>query len=111
MAKPFTSKTAAEQAGRAHSARRALKIPAKSILDGLPGANAAQRALIAERLSQMPISCRGVYLRAMRGKSLRSAATAFCLECVGWDRSAVRSCTAPACPLHPYRPFRGEIER
>jgi hypothetical protein len=53
----------------------------------------------------MPETCRRTYLRAMQGKSLSAAVKAFCMECVGWDRQEVARCTAPACPLYPYRPF------
>lgn len=26
-----------------------------------------------------------------------------CLECVGWSYETVKACTAPTCPLFPYR--------
>jgi len=61
---------------------------------------------IAKRLEQMPSWSRIRYMKAMRGKSPTTAITAFCLECVGWQRQEVSLCTAPACPLYPYRPFR-----
>jgi len=65
----------------------------------------AQESAIAKRLSDMPETCRRTYLRAMQGKSLSAAVKAFCMECVSWDRGEVARCTAPACPLYPYRPF------
>ena len=65
-----------------------------------------QEKAVLERLKIMPESCRRGYLRAMGGRSQKAAIKAFCLECVGWDRKAVASCTATACPLYPYRPFR-----
>ena len=46
------------------------------------------------------------FRRAYTGKSLRAAVNAFCIECNGFDPAAVRDCTAPACPLFPYRPGR-----
>jgi len=61
---------------------------------------------IARRVGEMPATCRRNYLQAMSGKSLAAGVKAFCLECIGWDRSEVTACTAPACPLHPYRPFQ-----
>ena len=67
-----------------------------------------QESAIAKRLSDMPETCRRTYLRAMQGRSLAAAVKAFCMECVGWDRSEVARCTAPACPLYPYRPFGRE---
>ena len=65
-------------------------------------------AAIARRLSDMPETCRRTYLRAMQGRSMSAAVKAFCMECVSWDRSEVARCTAPACPLYPYRPFGRE---
>jgi len=67
--------------------------------------DAGQEAAIARRLESMPETCRRTYLRAMQGKSLSAAVKAFCMECVSWDRGEVARCTAPACPLYPYRPF------
>jgi len=37
----------------------------------------------------------------------REAIKAQCLEYVGWLREEARACTAPACPLYPYRSFVG----
>ena len=71
----------------------------------------AQESAIAKRLSDMPETCRRTYLRAMQGRSLSAAVKAFCMECVSWDRQEVARCTAPACPLYPYRPFGREKGR
>ena len=43
------------------------------------------------------------YRKAMRGRSPRTAIRLACLECVGWQPGEVRHCTAPDCPLYPYR--------
>jgi hypothetical protein len=48
---------------------------------------------------------------AANPKSLRLAITAKCWECMGGGldpgtREAIRSCTSPACPLYPLRPFQ-----
>ncbi len=68
----------------------------------------ARQSAIAERAKQMPKSCLATYLKATRGKaSPRAAIKAFCTECVGWNRQEVHRCTATACPLWMYRPFRG----
>lgn len=61
---------------------------------------------IAFKRGQMPARYRGFYDRAMAGNSRLAAMTSFCLECVGWDKKEVALCTAPACPLYPYRPYR-----
>ncbi|KKL63963.1 hypothetical protein LCGC14_2169840 [marine sediment metagenome] len=61
---------------------------------------------IADRLKEMPETCRSHYRKAMRGRSQRSAITAQCLECVGWVRNEVELCTDSGCPLYPFRPFQ-----
>ena len=61
---------------------------------------------IAKRRAEMPETCRGVYDKAVAGKSLRAAVNAFCLECVGWKRQEITQCTSPACPLYAARPYR-----
>jgi hypothetical protein len=63
---------------------------------------------IAERRSQMPKSYRATYDRAVKGKSLRAAVNAQCLECVCWQRKEVTLCTDLACPLYAVRPYRAQ---
>ena len=64
----------------------------------------AQLKAIAKRTADMPVSFRRRYLRAMKGRSITTAVKAQCFECHGWDRDGPEQCTAPACPLFPYRP-------
>ena len=61
--------------------------------------------VIEEKIRRMPESCRKNYRKAMEGRSIRGAVTAFCLECVGYIRAEVTVCSAHACPLYPYRPY------
>jgi len=69
----------------------------------------ARRAAVDERALQMPKVYQAAYLRAANGKaSPRAAIRAHCLECMGWARAEVSRCTAPACPLYPYRPYQGD---
>ena len=64
---------------------------------------------ISDRVFQMPKASVSTYLKATRGKaSPRVAIKAFCMECVGWNRTEVTKCTALACPLWMYRPFQRE---
>lgn len=99
---------------RARQARRqkagtsvaVTEIPAQERVSRL---DPARRPFVERRLSQMPNHCRNTYLRAIGGRSPRAAIKAFCLECVGWQRAEVVRCTAPACPLWSYRPFRKEL--
>ena len=86
--------------------RRVMKSPQEALKKAALGLGASTEALILKRLIEMPSSCRKLYLRAMSGKSLRAAASAQCIECVGWQRDEVRECTDPACPLYRYRPFK-----
>jgi len=61
---------------------------------------------IDERLNQMPSLYRSTYRRAVRGKSLRAAINAQCLECCGWQRVEVAACTDTGCPLYAVRPYQ-----
>ena len=61
---------------------------------------------IAERRAQMPRSYKATYDKAVKGKSLRAAINAFCLECVCWQRKEVTLCTDLACPLYAVRPYQ-----
>ena len=63
-----------------------------------------QRQQIAERRAQMPKLYRGIYDKAMTGKSRKAAMRAFCLECMACQINEVFQCTDAACPLYPYRP-------
>ena len=33
----------------------------------------------------------------------RTAIKRFCVECFGWERAEVPECSAPLCPLYPFR--------
>ena len=63
-----------------------------------------RKAKIAERRTEIPRRYRGVYDKAVQGKSRKAAMRAFCLECCGWQVNEVFLCAALACPLYPYRP-------
>ena len=67
-----------------------------------------RREAVMARARQMPTKCRPGYILAAAGRaSPRAAIKAQCMECVGWVRSEVAACTALACPLWGYRPFKG----
>jgi hypothetical protein len=68
--------------------------------------NRTEEQQIQERRAQIPDIHKANYDKAMRGKSLRAASKAFCLECVGYMKEEVRQCTDLACPLYPYRPYK-----
>jgi hypothetical protein len=97
--------------------KRALQEGRKATLEHKNRSKTAQHAPIAmptapravqSRLSQIPARFKPQYKRAMSGRSMRAAVNAQCAECMGWEGlpDTVRYCTAPACPLHPYRPYR-----
>ena len=78
---------------------------------GDENASVDERILLkrARRLVTTPESCRGHFVAAWSGKCApRRAIKAFCLECVGFDRSAITECEAYACPLWGFRPFQKE---
>jgi len=60
--------------------------------------------------TDIPKKYRGIYDKAMEGKSRRAAIKAFCLECVHWQKEEIRLCTSPDCPLYLYRPYRDDLE-
>jgi len=48
-----------------------------------------------------------LFERVFAGKAPpRAAIKAFCLECLQFSDDAIKTCTAPACPLFQYRPFQ-----
>lgn len=61
---------------------------------------------IAEHKQQIPRAYRGIYQRAIEGKSLRAAVNAFCLQCCAYQRKEVTLCTALDCPMWIVRPYR-----
>ena len=66
---------------------------------------------IAERRGQMPDIHRANYDKAMKGRSMKAATKAFCLMCVQWQKEEVRLCSDLACPLYPYRPYKGSSKQ
>ena len=65
-----------------------------------------QQEQIKKRLANMPSIYRGHYRKAMRGRSMKAAIKAQCLECVNWARKEVELCTDSGCPLFLFRPFQ-----
>jgi len=49
---------------------------------------------------------RGIYRKAIKGKSLRACINAQCLDCCASQRDEVALCTDLACPLWAVRPYR-----
>ena len=56
------------------------------------------------RNDRMPESFRGAYRKSATSKAF--AIKAFCSECTGYDRAAVRDCSDTGCPLYNHRPFK-----
>ena len=52
------------------------------------------------KLATIPKKYHAMYLKAMSGKSRRTAIMARCRECMGWTSEP---CGCVACPLYPYR--------
>ncbi len=59
--------------------------------------------IVDEYELRIPPAYRGLYRRAITGRSRKSAVRAFCLECVGWSPKEVRLCVTKGCPLYMYR--------
>lgn len=58
----------------------------------------------------VPEKYRGIYEKAMKGKSRGAGVKAACLECCGYVRAEVGLCTDRECPLYPYRPYRSSAQ-
>lgn len=66
---------------------------------------------IAEVLAQSLPLYRAVKQRAFDGiASPRAAINAFCLECTGDNRAAIRDCTSFGCTLQKYRPYQTDAD-
>jgi hypothetical protein len=91
---------------RAAASRATAKNTTELIKQGGLDLDKGSEASVLRRLEDMPPGMRSAYVLALRGRSIRSAVTAFCRECVGWEREEVRRCTSHACPLYPYRPYK-----
>lgn len=63
------------------------------------------------KMTDVPKTYQRIWEKARTGKSLKSAAKCFCLECVGWLRVEVERCSSPNCPLFRYRPYMTDEER
>ena len=68
----------------------------------------AVRARVLAEVSEALPSARSHFVAAYAGKSRKAAITAFCVQCNGFDRDAIRQCSARACTLYPYRPYARE---
>jgi len=79
--------------------------PQRTLFRGLDGPEIdRKRAIRLADVQRYAPRYVGTFRRAYAGGSLRAAVTAQCVECMGFEVAAVRECTAPACPLWPYRP-------
>jgi hypothetical protein len=67
-------------------------------------------AAFLRRVAAIPRQYRRLYERVVgKGGGTRSEAIkVMCLECVGWEKKEVRYCTATACPLYRFRPYRSD---
>lgn len=73
--------------------------------------NSKRAKAINERRVLMPSSCRRLYDKATSGKSLRASIDSHCLECMGYSRSGIRSCTSYACSLYAVRPYQRTLKK
>jgi len=63
-------------------------------------------AKVKQKAKNVPQSARFLYEQAASGEaSGREAIKVFCIECMGYDREAVKECTSETCPLWMYRPL------
>ena len=79
---------------------------APGIINTAPDDSEAVQAKRTAKLARIPPRQRPIFLRAWTSKSRKAAIRAFCLECFGYESAEVNRCTAPTCPLYPYREDR-----
>lgn len=63
----------------------------------------------ADEIKDAPELYRTTIKRAMQGKGPRArdnAIKAFCLQCTGYVRKDITTCSAPACALYEFRPYQ-----
>ena len=84
----------------------------KTAVTNTPEIDAKIEARRAGRLATAPSSWHGILKRSWTGNSRKTAISAFCGECQGFDRAGIASCTCYACPLWNLRPFqKNEVAR
>lgn len=103
------NREALERARRARGQNPSVVMTDETAQNRLARLDPMRKPLVTKRLAQMPPTCRNTYLKSLSGQSPAAGIKAFCMECVGWDRAEVAACTALACPLWSYRPFRGAV--
>jgi len=92
---------------KAQASLELRKDPKKLLAESGLDLNEHDRAMVLDRLKQMPVGWRKVYLRALGG-SQAAGIKAHCGECIGWIRDEITKCTAHACPLYRLRPFQDD---
>ncbi len=65
-----------------------------------------KQQFLLEQVSEAAPSKLNHFRKAYAHKSLRSAITAKCLECVGFEPAEIRRCTGSGCPLYEVRPYQ-----
>jgi len=93
---------------QAREAKSRLSDVPRILKNDLSHLSPSRKAMAGKRLEEMPVTFRKRYILALSGKRPMKAIEAFCYECIGWQRGHVKSCTAQACPLWPYRPEQGK---
>jgi hypothetical protein len=79
----------------------------KTTVSNTPEIEAKFAAKRAGRLATTPDRFKGHFVASWSSNcSPRRAVKAFCLECNGFDPDAITGCTAYACPLWKFRPFK-----
>jgi len=71
------------------------------LLREITGLTDAQMATVAT----IPPHFRLAYVKGCKG-SRAMAIKAFCLECLGYERSAIRDCPSGGCALWAFRPYQ-----
>lgn len=64
---------------------------------------------IAKIMAGIPQAYRGIYKKALAGKSLAAIVKAKCLDCTNWQRTEITLCPCYSCPMWLRRPYQSKL--
>ena len=91
---------------RLQKGRESAQAPCEMLKLALEDRGLSDCARIEGKFKTIPNSFQKLYVRALKGKSLKAAIKYQCSECCGWDRATVKDCACVGCALYLHRPFR-----
>lgn len=82
----------------------AIKFPKKALDKAiLKQKRQTERIALVRKLVRSKV---GVFQKAYKGRSLRAAINANCLDCMGYEQAEVKRCEIYDCAFHSLRPYQ-----